>query len=157
MRLLRVVPRARLCTTCRDVERGGPEGGRGITKRGTRKEEADLLAAPLLRGKTFCAIRQQTSVSAFRLPQCALYSPTLKESHALTSSSPTRKARRTGEESVRGHFTRRPLLAPTGRPADRLRVVIAANGETFRLLRGRSWKFEDVWLAKLLLAREIHV
>lgn len=25
-------------------------------------------------------------VSAFRLPQCALYSPTLKESHALTSS-----------------------------------------------------------------------
>lgn len=30
-------------------------------------------------------------VGALRLPQCALYSPTLKESHALTSSSSTRR------------------------------------------------------------------
>ena len=57
------------------------------------------------------------SVSAFRLPQCALYSPTLKESHALTSSCRLLCASATEEDpksaaetnQVRGHFTGRPL------------------------------------------------
>lgn len=84
---------------------GGPGGGSGrVMKRGRR---GPALLAPDSR-----VIRQRRSVSAYRLPQCALYSPTLKESHALTSSrcSP-RKPRRTParEEIVRGHFTRRPL------------------------------------------------
>lgn len=47
-------------------------------------------------------------VGALRLLQCALYSPTLKESHALTSSSSTRRGGPQREESVRERFTRRP-------------------------------------------------
>lgn len=52
-------------------------------------------------------------VGALRLPQCALYSPTLKESHALTSSSSTRRGAEDPRErerraSVRERFTRRP-------------------------------------------------
>ena len=72
---------------------------------------------------TFCATRTRRyaaarrSVSAFRLPQCALYSPTLKESHALTSSccllcaSATEEDPKSAAETnqVRGHFTGRPL------------------------------------------------
>ena len=60
------------------------ERKREAVRRGT---EDLLLLPPLLssvqRGLTPAARRP---VSAFRLPQCALYSPTLKESHALTSS-----------------------------------------------------------------------
>lgn len=60
-------------------------------------------------------------VGALRLLQCALYSPTLKESHALTSFSSTRRGGPQREESVRERFTRRP-------PSERSRAKRASGG-----------------------------
>lgn len=69
-------------------------------------------------------------VGALRLLQCALYSPTLKESHALTSSSSTRRGGPQREESVRERFTRRP-------PSERSRANEPPGNERDRAMRER--------------------
>lgn len=52
-----------------------------------REREAARRGDPLLLSSVQLIPAARRPVSAFRLPQCALYSPTLNESHALTSSS----------------------------------------------------------------------
>jgi len=82
---------------------GGEEGGEGNSGKGAaggprRSRRLALYGSRIGVG----------DVGAFRLLQCALYSPTLKESHALTSSSSTRRGGPQREESVRERFMRRP-------------------------------------------------
>lgn len=91
---------------------GGREEGRGEKQqKGGRKGPARGPQGAPRRSRRLALYGSRIGVGdvgALRLLQCALYSPTLKESHALTSSSSTRRGGPQREESVRERFTRRP-------------------------------------------------
>lgn len=86
--------------TCRG---GGPRGRMESTARGGKMVARGTPARRLALYGSHVGVGD---VGALRLVQCALYSPTLRESHALTSSSgaedPRRRERRREESVSRG-------------------------------------------------------
>lgn len=69
------------------VEEEEEKGGESLTSGGGEKRRGGGGGGLARR---LALYGSYVGVGALRLPQCALYSPTLKESHALTSSSSTR-------------------------------------------------------------------
>lgn len=103
----RCTPTCRLARARPAGRGGGPSSaestGRKAGERGPQGARVDSRRLALYGSRIGVG-----DVGALRLLQCALYSPTLKESHALTSSSSTRRGGPQREESVRERFTRRP-------------------------------------------------
>jgi len=112
MRLLRGGTLRRCTPTCRLARAWSAGRGRGpLLGRRRGKTSGKGAAGGPCHSRRLALYSSRIGVGdvgALRLLQCALYSPTLKESHALTSSSSTRRRGPWREESVRERFTRRP-------------------------------------------------